>query len=72
LNHVRCETLLQMGVNLVFFNPIILNAFYIFIICKLNSKVSMTTNHSFQLRPNWVVQLNMVSQGMDIRFVMIG
>jgi len=32
----------------------------------------MTTNHSFQLRPNWVVQLNMVSQGMDIRFVMIG
>jgi len=33
----------------------------------------MTTDHSFLLRPKWIVQINMVSLGMDNRlFVILG
>ena len=59
--------------NLVLFNSIVLNVFYILITYNMNSWEWMTTDPSFQLRPNWIVQINRVSIGMDSRlFVILG
>ena len=60
-----------MNINLVLFNSIVLNAFYISITYNMNSWEWMTTDHSFQLRPNWVVQINKVSLEMDNRLFVI-
>jgi len=48
-----CETLFHVNINIVLFNSIVLNAFYILITYNLNQWDCMITDHSLQPRPNW-------------------
>jgi len=62
-----------MNDNLVLFNSIVLNAFYILIKYNMISENEWLLTLAFDLDQNWIVLINMVSLGMDNRLlVMLG